>query len=189
VLRKVCEGSSPRGQEPDVNTGSEESPPQPLGVGYRDRPPKGCASMPRNEFPVRDRHVEEPILFIGIHRSVTPSHSPDSTRVPWRSVGTAVASLVAPVGIGMLHRVLGEVIVVIEIMVALTIIMTALFGSQDLSERAFRLLRWLGNRPEPPAPDAAHGDEVAPLHLLLCTVFSHLGVSRPRAIDVAMTCL
>lgn len=73
-------------------------------------------------------------------------------RVPWRSAGTGVASLVTPVGIGVLHPVLGEVLAVIEVVVALTIIGTALFGSQTLSERAFRFLRWIGNRPEPSAP-------------------------------------
>jgi hypothetical protein len=46
--------------------------------------------------------------------------------------------------------VVGEIIAVVEVVVALTITGTALFGSQALSERAFRLLRWLGNRPEPP---------------------------------------
>jgi hypothetical protein len=55
------------------------------------------------------------------------------------------------VGIAMLHPLLGEVIAGIEIVVALTVIAVALFGSQALSERAFRLLRWLGNRPQPPA--------------------------------------
>jgi hypothetical protein len=65
-------------------------------------------------------------------------------------VGTGVASLGTPVGIGVLHPVLGEVIAVIEVVVVLTIIGTALFGSPALSERAFRLLRWIGNRPEPP---------------------------------------
>jgi len=43
-------------------------------------------------------------------------------------------------------------IAIAEIVVALTVIVVALFGSQALSERAFRLLRWFGNRPEPPAP-------------------------------------
>jgi hypothetical protein len=47
---------------------------------------------------------------------------------------------------------IGEAALVIEVGVVLTIIATALFGSQVLSERAFRLLRWFGNRPEPPAP-------------------------------------
>jgi hypothetical protein len=73
-------------------------------------------------------------------------------RVPWRSAGAGAASLGTPVGIGMLHPMLGEVIAIIEIVVALTIIATALFGSHVLSERAFRLLRWFGNRPEPPGP-------------------------------------
>jgi hypothetical protein len=44
-------------------------------------------------------------------------------------------------------------IIIIEIMVALMVIAVALFGSKTLSERGFRLLRWFGNRPEPPAPD------------------------------------
>jgi hypothetical protein len=52
----------------------------------------------------------------------------------------------------MLNPLLGEVIAITEIVVALTVIGVALFGSQALSERAFRLLRWFGNRPEPPAP-------------------------------------
>jgi hypothetical protein len=55
-------------------------------------------------------------------------------------------------GIAMLHPLLGEVIAITEIVVALTVIAVALFGSQALSERAFRLLRWVGNRSEPAAP-------------------------------------
>jgi hypothetical protein len=106
--------------------------------------------MPRNDFPAYDRDVKKPIL-------------PDSTRVPWRPVGTT-ASLGAPVGIGMLHPMFGEVIAVIEVVVVLTIIATALFGSQTLSERAFRLLRWVGNRPEPSPPGIKQGDEVGDRH-------------------------
>jgi hypothetical protein len=56
-------------------------------------------------------------------------------------------------GIGLLNPVLGEVIAITEIVVALTVIAVALFGSQALSERAFRLLRWFSNRPEPPGPE------------------------------------
>lgn len=41
---------------------------------------------------------------------------------------------------------------IVELAVALTVIGTALFGSRELSERAFRLLRWMANRPEPLAP-------------------------------------
>jgi hypothetical protein len=60
-------------------------------------------------------------------------------RVPWRTAGIGVTSLGTSIGIG----------------VALTIISTALFGSQPISDRAFRLLRWIANRPEPPAPGAS----------------------------------
>jgi hypothetical protein len=35
-----------------------------------------------------------------------------------------------------------------------TAILTAVFGSSQHSERAFRLLRWLGRRPEPGRTDA-----------------------------------
>jgi hypothetical protein len=56
-------------------------------------------------------------------------------------------------GIGLLRRpMLGEVIAIAEVAVAMTVVGVALFGSKVLSERTFRLLRWFGNRPEPPAP-------------------------------------
>ena len=64
----------------------------------------------------------------------------------------AAALLGTPLGIGIFDPTLGELIACIEIVVALTVIAVALFGSQALSERAFRLLRWLSNRAEPPAP-------------------------------------
>ncbi len=76
---------------------------------------------------------------------------------PWRVVGVGIASLGTPVGIGVAHLVLGEIIAAVEVVVALTITGTALFGSQALSERAFRLLRWLGNRAEPPGPPGEGG--------------------------------
>ena len=63
-----------------------------------------------------------------------------------------IVSLGAPVGIGVLHPLLGELIATVDVVVVLTIIGTALFGSQALSERAFRLLRWIGNRSEPLRP-------------------------------------
>jgi hypothetical protein len=75
-------------------------------------------------------------------------------RVPWRTAGIGLTSLGAPIGIGVADPLLGQIAIVIELAVALTIIGTALFGSQALSERAFRLLRWIANRPEPPGPAA-----------------------------------
>jgi hypothetical protein len=75
-------------------------------------------------------------------------------RVPWRTAGIGLTSLGAPIGIGVADPLLGQIAIAIELAVALTIIGTALFGSQALSERAFRLLRWIANRPEPPGPAA-----------------------------------
>lgn len=52
----------------------------------------------------------------------------------------------------MFNSLLGEIIAVTEVAMAITVIAVALFGSKTLSERAFRLLRWFGNRAEPPGP-------------------------------------
>jgi hypothetical protein len=73
-------------------------------------------------------------------------------RIPWRSAGTGIAGLGAPAGISVFNPLFGELVFSIELIVVLTIIATALFGSRELSERSFRLLRWFGNRPEPPGP-------------------------------------
>lgn len=75
-------------------------------------------------------------------------------RLSWRTTAVSVGSVGSPICIGMLHPLLGELVAAIEVMVILGTIATALFGSEILSERAFRLLRWISNRPEPPSPPA-----------------------------------
>ena len=116
--------------------------------------------MPRNSFPAYNRHIDEPILVTDvqpIHHADAGSVSsqagyPPPTirgRTAWRPAGAGVASIGFPVGIGVVQPVLGEALAIIEVMVVLTILGAALFGNLVLSERAFRLLRWLGNRPEP----------------------------------------
>lgn len=77
---------------------------------------------------------------------------------PWLTVGTGIASLGPQVGIGVLHPVLGELIAIVDVVVVLTIIATALYGSRVLSERAFRLLPWIENRSEPLGPPSDHPD-------------------------------
>ena len=86
-------------------------------------------------------------------RSGTSTQPAMAERIPWRSVGTGIAGVGTPAGISVFHPLLGEIMVSVEFAVILTIITTALFATRELSERAFRLLRWFGNRPEPPAPD------------------------------------
>ena len=56
-------------------------------------------------------------------------------RVSLRSVGVGAATFGTPVGLGVLHPALGQAIAIIELIVALVIIGTALFGSSAVSER------------------------------------------------------
>lgn len=85
---------------------------------------------------------------------IVPAAPMEGERVPWRSVAASLTAVGTPASIGVLHPMLGGILAIIELVVALTIIGTALFGSTTLSDRAFRLLRWIGNRPEPLAPEA-----------------------------------
>ena len=73
-------------------------------------------------------------------------------RMPWRPVGTGVIGLGTSIGSVALYPLLGWIVIGIEASVILTVLGTALFGSEALCDRAFRLLRWVANRPEPPAP-------------------------------------
>lgn len=114
-----------------------------------------AAACPRHRGePTQNRMVPwESSPFLDADRTPTGFTTSKRERVPWRTVGTGIASLGTPAVIWIECPVLGVVIAAIEAAAMLTIIGTALFGSPALSERAFRLLRWLGNRPEPSSPD------------------------------------
>ena len=75
-----------------------------------------------------------------------------AARGPWRSVGASVMSAGVPTAVGIVHPFIGVGMAIVELVVALAVVSTALFGSPELSERAFRLLRWIANRAEPLAP-------------------------------------
>jgi hypothetical protein len=79
-----------------------------------------------------------------------PTSTHDTAHVPWRAAGIGLTSLAAPVSIAAVAQLPGEIAAAVELLAMLAIIGTALFGSQTLSDRAFRLLRWIRNRPEPP---------------------------------------
>jgi hypothetical protein len=103
--------------------------------------------------------------------SVTPTDRPDHDHqgarsedgrgiqprklLPWRPIGAVVTSIGAPTGIGLLHPALGAAVFLVELALSVMILSTALFGAREYSERAFRLLRWIADRPEPEAPPAA----------------------------------
>lgn len=88
-----------------------------------------------------------------------PSAVPGTVRerLSWRTKAVSVGSVGSPICIGILHPLVGELVAAIEVMAILAILGTALFGSEILSERAFRLLRWIANRSEPPSPPGRRG--------------------------------
>jgi len=96
-------------------------------------------------------------------RDASAGPLPGGRRVPWRAAGIGLTSLGTPIGAAVADPLLGKAVLAVELAVALTVIGTALFGSPSLSERAFRLLRWIANRPEPPGP-AAHAAARPPEH-------------------------
>jgi hypothetical protein len=51
-----------------------------------------------------------------------------------------------------LYPALGLVLAAVDVIVPLVLLVAILCGSTDTCERVFRLLRWVANRPEPPAP-------------------------------------
>jgi hypothetical protein len=88
----------------------------------------------------------------------TPNATLAAERIPWRWIGVRVAQAGASAIIGVLHPLLGAVIALLAMSAALTIIGTAVFGSPELSRRAFRLMCLIGNRPEPsPSSELAGG--------------------------------
>jgi hypothetical protein len=77
--------------------------------------------------------------------------------LPWRPIGAVATSIGAPAGIGLLHPILGAAVFLVELALSVMILSTALFGTREYSERAFRLLRWIADRPEPEAPPGSSG--------------------------------
>ncbi|WP_431933330.1 hypothetical protein [Nonomuraea jabiensis] len=66
-----------------------------------------------------------------------------------RLVALTLTAAAAPTTAWALHPALSVFIGCLETIVGLTVIAAALFGSERLSERAFRLLRWIADRSEP----------------------------------------
>lgn len=88
--------------------------------------------------------------------TATDEHTADTPHLR-RAAAAGMTALGTPVGLAMLYPVLAMIVVVAEVLIILTIAGTALFGSPELSSRAFRLLRWIGGRHEPPAPEHRTG--------------------------------
>jgi hypothetical protein len=97
--------------------------------------------------------------------SATPAGRParrGTRQLPWRVLGLCspavggIAAVYDPHPLAGLIIVIGGVsVAVIVIVTTVIIIAAALFGSATTSDRAFRLLRWLANCPEPQVSPAA----------------------------------
>src|SRR6185437_3401956 len=93
-------------------------------------------------------------------RAMAPRKDPHS--VTWAPtacrLGTGAAALAAEGTAGYLHPMVGAVLaaadVIVPMIVALVLLTAILRGSTETCERVFRLLRWITNRAEPPAPAA-----------------------------------
>jgi hypothetical protein len=92
-------------------------------------------------------------------RPAPPAGSPRHafTQLPWRALGLGTSTVGGATAVYCSYPLVGVAIVICAIVVAVIVIATALYGSPVTSGRAFRLLRWLANRPEPDAPS-----EIAP---------------------------
>lgn len=76
-------------------------------------------------------------------------------RPAWLALGT-VATLIAERILEYHHPLLEVVVTVCDvgfpIVLGLLLVTAILFGSEATKERAFRLLRWIRDKPEPPGP-------------------------------------
>ena len=70
----------------------------------------------------------------------------------WRPLGTVTGVVGPTAGAWLADPYLGKTLAVIEAVIAAAVMVTAVYGSNCYSDRAFRLLCWALNRPEPPAP-------------------------------------
>ena len=88
--------------------------------------------------------------------SATP---PSPPRTPgWVKLGTGLAVIGAEITESVLHPAAAEAeqiaAAAIPLIVGLILFTTIVRGSPQTTERIFRLLRWIANRPEPTAPDS-----------------------------------
>jgi hypothetical protein len=80
---------------------------------------------------------------------------PERAQAPWRSFRIGVSIIGAPAAISYIHPTLGLSLFITQAVTLMIVFAAALFGTQTISDRAFRLLRWLASRPEPAAPPSS----------------------------------
>lgn len=68
----------------------------------------------------------------------------------WRRVTISAGVIGSPVAVGLFAPILSYLVIAVELALVLVITLTALYGSVRVSNRAFRIIRLVLNRPEPP---------------------------------------
>ncbi|WP_067451822.1 hypothetical protein [Actinomadura macra] len=77
---------------------------------------------------------------------VKPTGGTPSRRPPF---GLAATILAIPSGVAFINPDLAVILASAELALLLTVLLTAVFAPGTVSERAFRLLRWMTGHPEP----------------------------------------
>jgi hypothetical protein len=83
------------------------------------------------------------------------------------SLGLGPGGIAGACTAARLHSLVGEILAAAMIAVPLAtgviLVAVIVFGSTESSNRVFRLLRWIRDKEEPPAPRASLGKEIAAL--------------------------
>jgi hypothetical protein len=74
----------------------------------------------------------------------------------WAKLGTGLVVLASEVAEGVFHPALADALAIADVAIPvagmLVVFAVITRGSKETCERVFRFLRWIANRPEPPAP-------------------------------------
>jgi len=81
--------------------------------------------------------------------SAEENSQPNRSQASWRSLGIGVGAIGTPVAASCVHPLLSLSLFAPQAATFMIIFGAALFGTPTISDRAFRLLRWLAGRPEP----------------------------------------
>jgi hypothetical protein len=81
----------------------------------------------------------------------------NNTRTLKRPLGLGAGVIGAPTVVYLVDPTVGLILVICELATFMIVLVTALFGTSTLSDRAFRLLRWVADRPEYAAPPTTLG--------------------------------
>lgn len=73
----------------------------------------------------------------------------------WRSLGLGATAIGAPTALSYFRPYFGLACTSGEVAMIVITFAAALFGTRTISERAFRLLRWIADRPEHASPPDA----------------------------------